>query len=93
LLEYIERLRALYSADRAANLPGVWLPEGLARKYQNAGLRWEWQWLFCSRELAIDPSSGIRRDTGIPAGAYGSGAQTGMSVSHSRRNPPALRNA
>ena len=42
-------------------LPGVWLPEGLERKYPKAGERWEWQWLFPSREASIDPASGKRR--------------------------------
>ncbi len=37
LTDHIERLRTLYASDCAANLPGVWLPEGLARKYQRAG--------------------------------------------------------
>jgi hypothetical protein len=31
LREHIERLRALHMEDRASGLPGVWLPEGLAR--------------------------------------------------------------
>ena len=37
LRQHKERLRSLYEEDRAANLPGVWLPEGLARKYPQAG--------------------------------------------------------
>jgi integrase len=44
-----------------ANVPGVWLPEGLNRKYPKAGVSWEWQWLFPSRELGMDPANGIRR--------------------------------
>jgi len=59
--EQLERLRALHKADRAAGLPGVWLPEGLARKYPRAGERWEWQWLFPSRETSVDPATKIRR--------------------------------
>ena len=61
LRAHVERLRALHEADRAAGLPGVWLPESLARKYQRAGERWEWQWVFPSRETSIDPQSGVRR--------------------------------
>ncbi|MDP3071216.1 MAG: integron integrase [Opitutaceae bacterium] len=57
----VERLRVLHQADRAAGLPGVWLPESLARKYQRAGERWEWQWLFPSRETSVDPQTGVRR--------------------------------
>jgi integron integrase len=61
LQAHVTRLQALWEADRAANVPGVWLPEGLNRKYPKAGVRWEWQWLFPSRELGLDPASGIRR--------------------------------
>lgn len=61
LREQLERLRELHRADRAAGLPGVWLPEGLARKYPKAGERWEWQWLFPSRETSVDPATKIRR--------------------------------
>ena len=46
LTRQYERLRVLHAEDRKAGLPGVWLPEGLAKKYQRAGERWEWQWLL-----------------------------------------------
>lgn len=61
LRRQLERLRVLFEKDRAAGLPGVWLPEGLARKYACAGEQWEWQWLFPSRETSIDPTTGLRR--------------------------------
>jgi len=61
LREHIEGLRSIFAQDRAEGLPGVWLPEGLAQKYQKAGVSWEWQWLFPSRETSIDPVSGVRR--------------------------------
>lgn len=61
LTRQLERLRALHAEDRAAVAAGVWLPEGLARKYPKAGESWEWQWLFPSRELSVDPVSGLRR--------------------------------
>jgi len=57
----IERLRQRFQTDREEGLAGVWLPEGLARKYPKAGVCWEWQWLFPSREASVDPVSGIRR--------------------------------
>jgi len=56
-----ETLRRIYEKDRAAGLPGVWIPEGLDRKYPKAGETWEWQWFFPSRELMNDPRSGLRR--------------------------------
>lgn len=70
LREHLERLRSLYDKDRQAGLPGVWLPEGLARKYPRAGERWEWQWLFASRELARDPSTGIIRRHHVLDGTF-----------------------
>lgn len=56
-----EKLRGVYEKDRQAGLPGVWLPEGLERKYPQAGGAWEWQWFFPSRELMNDPRTGLRR--------------------------------
>jgi len=57
LVTHLDRLRELHADDRAAALPGVWLPEGLARKYARAGETWEWQWLFPSRETSVDPAT------------------------------------
>jgi integron integrase len=61
LVSHLDRLRKLHAGDRAAGLPGVWLPEGLARKYQRAGESWEWQWVFPSRETSVDPIAKVRR--------------------------------
>jgi integron integrase len=61
LTAHRKRLRALYEKDRQAGLPGVWIPEGLDRKYPKAGEAWEWQWFFPSRELMTDPRTGLRR--------------------------------
>jgi integron integrase len=56
-----ERLRRLHAEDRAKGLPGVWLPEGIERKWPHAGQQWEWQWFWPSRETLKDPRSGLRR--------------------------------
>lgn len=61
LREHLSRLQELWQADRAGGLPGVWLPEGLARKYPKAGESWQWQWLFPAKKPGIDPATGIRR--------------------------------
>ena len=61
LRSHRERLRELYAEDQRDGVPGVWLPEGLERKYPKAGQSWEWQWFFPSRQLMTDPRSGIRR--------------------------------
>ncbi len=52
---------ALWSADRAAQRPGVYLPHALESKYPRAGQTWAWHWVFASPTLAIDPRSGVER--------------------------------
>jgi integron integrase len=61
LKSHVGRLHELWKADRAAGLPGVWLPEGLNRKYPKAGVSWEWQWLFPTPKPVLDPILGITR--------------------------------
>jgi len=59
--QQLARLRPLHEADRKAGLPGVWLPDGLEKKFKRAGERGEWQWVFPSREASRDPDTGIVR--------------------------------
>jgi len=61
LRAHVERLRGLHAEDRAAGWPGVWLPEGLERKYPKAGESWEWQWFFPSRQQMRDPRTRLLR--------------------------------
>jgi integron integrase len=61
LREHRERLRELHAKDRAAGQPGVELPEALERKWPKAGEKFEWFWLFPSRNLMRDHRSGIIR--------------------------------
>ena len=61
LLAHRERLRQLHAQDRQEDAPGVWLPEGLDRKWPSAGKSWEWQWFFPSRQWMRDPRTGLRR--------------------------------
>ena len=56
-----EKLRVLWEADRSAGMPGVWLPEALARKMPNAGTTFAWQWFFPSKQIGLDPQSGLKR--------------------------------
>jgi integron integrase len=56
-----ERLRRLHAQDREKELQGVWLPEGLERKWPTAGQSWEWQWFWPSREIMNDPRTGLQR--------------------------------
>jgi integron integrase len=61
LLEHREQLRQVFEEDQQAGLPGVWLPTAVEHKIPTAGTQWAWQWFFPSRQLALDPRSGIRR--------------------------------
>lgn len=61
LSDHLNRARTLHEQDRAAGLPGVWLPDALAREYPDAGRQLAWFWVFPSARLATDPRSGIER--------------------------------
>jgi len=61
LQEHMARVRLLFESDRAANLPGVFLPDALTKKYPKAGIEWGWQWVFPARGLSTDPHTQIRR--------------------------------
>lgn len=37
------------------------MPNALSRKYPNANKAWEWQYVFPSDKLSIDPRSGLER--------------------------------
>jgi len=58
---HLDRVRGLFAADRAAGVPGVYLPDAIGRKYPSAGVEWGWQWVFPSAQLSVDPRSGVRR--------------------------------
>jgi integron integrase len=47
--------RRLWEQDRQRNVPGVWLPEALARKFPRAAESWAWHWVWPSPTLAVDP--------------------------------------
>jgi len=61
LRAHLQESEALYRADRAAKLAGVWLPDGVERKYPNAGCELGWFWVFPSHTLSTDPRAGIVR--------------------------------
>jgi len=68
----LREARSLHEQDRKEERPGVYMPDALAKKFKNAGTRWEWFWLFPSRELSKDPrnpSLGKRRHHILP-GVY-----------------------
>jgi integron integrase len=61
LAEHRARIEQIHKRDRAAGLPGVYLPNALAVKHPAASESWEWFWLFPSPSLSVDPRSGIQR--------------------------------
>jgi integron integrase len=93
LHDHVERLRALFHEDRSQGLPGVWLPEGLARKYQKAGETWEWQWLFPSRETSVDPITKLRRRHHMIDGTFQNAIRLAAQRAHidKRVTPHVLR--
>lgn len=61
LRDHLAEVKALWQLDRSRAVPGVHLPDALARKYPRAAESWSWFWVFPQAELADDPRSGIRR--------------------------------
>jgi len=61
LREQLHRAREIWARDRAADRPGVALPDALSVKYPSAGKTWGWFWLWPSREESVDPRTGVRR--------------------------------
>lgn len=47
--------RTLYEEDRRDDIPGVFLPGALEKKYPDAGKEWAWYWVFPSKSLSVDP--------------------------------------
>lgn len=54
-----DKVRAVHEADRAAGVPGVFIPDALARKYPRAPVSWEWFWFFPSSRIYDDTAKGL----------------------------------
>ena len=63
----------LWAADRAAGVPGVELPNALARKYARAAESFSWFWVFPQATLAFDPRSRPLASVGAPESSPGGG--------------------
>ncbi len=57
LQSQIAHARGVWARDRAGNVAGVALPEGLLRKFHHAPESWAWYWVFPSPSLCVDPRS------------------------------------
>ncbi|MEZ5581927.1 MAG: integron integrase [Candidatus Competibacteraceae bacterium] len=58
---HLKRVKALHDRDLQAGHGAVYLPNALERKYPNANREWGWQYVFPSRQLSVDPCSGVTR--------------------------------
>ena len=61
LANHLQRVKAIHERDLAEGFGTVYLPHALARKYPNAEKEWQWQYVFPSSRLSVDPRSGITR--------------------------------
>ncbi len=57
--------RTIWIDDRRGEVPGVWLPDALERKYPRAGASWPWFWVFPQAGVSRDPRSGVVRRTHV----------------------------
>ncbi len=62
LRQHLEKVREGHHQDVSKGFGEVCLPDGLERKYPNAGKEWAWQYVFPSDRLSVDPRNGkVRR--------------------------------
>ncbi len=61
LKNHLERVKLIHEQDLTAGFGVVYLPYALDRKYPNAAREWGWQYVFPSRDLSVDPRSGVTR--------------------------------
>lgn len=58
---HLARIRILHEQDRSAGAMPIYLPDGLERKFPNAGREWPWFWLWPAANESTDPRTGIVR--------------------------------
>lgn len=58
---HLAKVKALHDEDLARGFGEVYLPFALDKKYPNAGREWGWQYVFPSKNLSVDPRSGVTR--------------------------------
>ena len=61
LKDQFRQSHALWTLDRAQQLPGVDMPHALDAKYPKAGKTWAWHWVFAQSTVSTDPRSGVVR--------------------------------
>lgn len=77
----IEHSQRVWKLDRKNGANGVYLPDGLERKFPNAGKELAWFWLWPAKSESVDPDSGIRRRHCMMAQSYGKALKKGVVLS------------
>jgi len=57
----LQKVIGLHKRDIYDGLGTVWLPDALERKYPNASKEIQWQFVFPSNRISVDPRTGIKR--------------------------------
>jgi len=59
LERHLQKVKAQHEQDLEDGFGGVYLPDALARKFQNAQREWAWQYVFPSTRVSLDPRPGL----------------------------------
>ena len=73
---HLERVKLMHEADLARGFGEVYLPYALERKYKNAARDWNWQYIFPSGKLSVDPRSGKTRRHHVDPGVVNKAIKT-----------------
>jgi integron integrase len=58
LERHLDKIRLQHEEDVQSGFGRVYLPNALARKFPSAAQQWDWQYVFPSSRLSIDPRTG-----------------------------------
>ncbi len=61
LEEHLAAVKELHCSDREKGHGAVYLPAAFAQKNPSAAVAWEWQYVFPSHRLSVDPRSKVER--------------------------------
>ena len=61
LKNQLDKVKTRHNLDLSNGFGSVYLPNALSLKYPNANKEFNWQYVFVSRNLSVDPRSGIKQ--------------------------------
>lgn len=61
LKNQIEKVKYIHGKDKVNNVPGVFIPYSIEKKYPASGKDLGWYFVFPGPSLSIDPISGVKR--------------------------------